>query len=101
MARVCPIFKARLCGMGSNSRRRWGFRWNSLVVELRARRFPGLAPFCRWGRVFAFNLAVDSGVMTLEQVLHGVPLRTELSGNLLRIEVTGLEYDSRRWERGC
>jgi len=50
--------------------------------------------------VFAFNLAVDSGVMTLEQVLHGVPLRTELSGNLLRIEVTGLEYDSRRVEAG-
>jgi UDP-N-acetylmuramoyl-L-alanyl-D-glutamate--2,6-diaminopimelate ligase len=38
--------------------------------------------------------------MTLEQILRGVKLRGELSGDLRGIEVRGLEYDSRRVEAG-
>jgi UDP-N-acetylmuramoyl-L-alanyl-D-glutamate--2,6-diaminopimelate ligase len=38
--------------------------------------------------------------MTLEQILHGVWFREELSGDLPGIEVAGLEYDSRRVEPG-
>ena len=37
--------------------------------------------------------------MTLEQILHGVKLRGELSGDLRGMEVRGLEYDSRRVEQ--
>ena len=38
--------------------------------------------------------------MTLEQILRGVQLRRELSGDLRGIEIRGLEYDSRRVEAG-
>jgi len=38
--------------------------------------------------------------MTLEQILHGVHLRGELSEDSRGIEVRGLEYDSRRVEAG-
>src|SRR6202162_492566 len=38
--------------------------------------------------------------MTLEQVLRGVQLRGALSGDLVKIEIRGLEYDSRRVEAG-
>jgi UDP-N-acetylmuramoyl-L-alanyl-D-glutamate--2,6-diaminopimelate ligase len=38
--------------------------------------------------------------MTLEQVLQGVSVRKELPGDLRRIPITGLEYDSRRVEPG-
>src|ERR1039457_4355051 len=38
--------------------------------------------------------------MTLEQILHGVQLRGELSGDVRGIEIRGLEYDSRRVEAG-
>lgn len=38
--------------------------------------------------------------MTLEQILHGVQLRRELSENLRGLEIRGLEYDSRRVETG-
>ena len=38
--------------------------------------------------------------MTLEQILHGVRLRGELSGDLRGMEIRGLEYDSRRVEAG-
>jgi UDP-N-acetylmuramoyl-L-alanyl-D-glutamate--2,6-diaminopimelate ligase len=38
--------------------------------------------------------------MTLEQILHGVQLRKELSEDLRGIEIRGLEYDSRRVEAG-
>jgi len=38
--------------------------------------------------------------MTLEQILHGVRLRKELSEDLRGVQITGLEYDSRRVEGG-
>src|SRR5262249_37500859 len=43
---------------------------------------------------------LTAGAMTLEQVLRGGPLRTELSGSLPGTEVRGLEYASRRVEAG-
>lgn len=38
--------------------------------------------------------------MTLEEILQGVRLRTEMTGNLKKVPVRGLEYDSRRVEAG-
>ena len=38
--------------------------------------------------------------MLLEQILRGVELRRELSGDWQQIEIRGLEYDSRRVEAG-
>ena len=38
--------------------------------------------------------------MTLQEILRGVQLRRELSEDSRGIEVTGLEYDSRRVEAG-
>jgi len=36
----------------------------------------------------------------LQEILQGVKLRTELTGDLKKVPVTGLEYDSRRVEAG-
>src|SRR5271170_6297765 len=38
--------------------------------------------------------------MTIDQILQGVRLRTELQGDLGKASVTGLEYDSRRVQPG-
>jgi UDP-N-acetylmuramoyl-L-alanyl-D-glutamate--2,6-diaminopimelate ligase len=38
--------------------------------------------------------------MTIEEILQGVRLRQELPGDLGKVSVTGLEYDSRRVEPG-
>ena len=49
---------------------------------------------------YAFNSAADVAAMTLEQILQGVRLRSGLSEDLREMQVTGLEYDSRRVEPG-
>src|SRR5580700_6118686 len=38
--------------------------------------------------------------MTIEEILQGVALRKELPGDLRKVPVQGLEYDSRRVEPG-
>src|SRR5271170_3215 len=82
------------------NRPRWESRWNLKEAGSRKRRIPWRAPSCRWGKGCACNLAADSAAMTLEQVLHGVPLRGKLSEDSRGVEVRGLEYDSRRVESG-